>query len=68
MFDNGNCHIDPPLLSPFYFYVINFILNYYKIYTRDIGPTTGTILNWKNKPTRKYVHPILEQAIYLHNM
>ena len=53
MFHNWNCQIDPPLLSPFYFYVINFIQD---------SRTTLTILNWK------CVGPMLEQEIYLHNM
>ena len=53
MFHNWNCQIDPPPLSPFYFYVINCFQE---------SRTTLTILNWK------CVGPMLEQEIYLHNM
>ena len=52
MFHTWNCQIDPPLLSPFYFYVINFIQD---------SLTTLTIINWK------CVGPMLEQEIYLQN-
>ena len=45
-------------LSPFYFSVINFILEYYI----HVEPLLST-LNWKNNLTREFVHPMLEQAI-----